>query len=141
MKLSAEEIQLLNAFEQLAGARASDVVSTPDCMYFVVDAAEVGRAIGRGGSGIARLRERLGRNVEIVAGSGDYRLFFNSLFSPAAVRDYVERDEAGAKRLDVLVAESQRGVAIGRNGEKIKKAKLFGKRYFGYDEVRVVTRV
>ncbi len=141
MKLTAEEIQLMNALEQLTGARATDVVSTPESMFFVVDASDVGRAIGKGGSNIARMRQRLGKNVEIVAGSQDYRLFFNALFSPAVIKQYVERGEAGSKKLDVLVDESQRGVAIGRNGEKIKKAKLFGKRYFGYDDVRVVTRV
>ncbi|MFH1200218.1 MAG: NusA-like transcription termination signal-binding factor [Candidatus Micrarchaeota archaeon] len=140
MKLSFEELQLLNSLEQLTGARANDVVCTPETMFFVVEAADVGKAIGRGGSNIARLRERLGKNVEVIAGSADYRQFFNSLFSPALVKDYVERGEGGAKRLDVVVDESQRGIAIGRNGEKIKKAKIFGKRYFGYDEVRVVLR-
>ncbi|MFH1107539.1 MAG: NusA-like transcription termination signal-binding factor [Candidatus Micrarchaeota archaeon] len=141
MKLSYEELQLLNALEQMTGAKATDVVATPESMIFVVEEGDVGKAIGRGGSNIARLRERLGKNVEVVAGSSDYRMFFNGLFSPAVVRQYVEREDNGVKKLDVLVDESQRGIAIGRNGEKVKKAKLFGKRYFNYVDVRIVLRV
>lgn len=140
MKLSMDDIRLLNMLEEMTGAKASDVVSTPEAMIFVVDAEDVGKAVGRGGGNIARLRQRLGKNVEIVAGSSDYRLFFNNLFSPAVIKQYVEKDDGGVKKLDVLVDESYRGIAIGRNGEKIKKAKLFGKRYFNYEDVRIVTR-
>jgi transcription termination/antitermination protein NusA len=136
-----EDIQLMNLLEQLTGARANDVIVDSEVVIFAVPDSEFGRAIGKQGSNIQRLGRTLNRQVEIVKSPKSKEQFFGGLFHPALIKEYVEKDEAGKKALEVLVDNENRGLAIGRNGEKIKRAKVLGKRYFDYVDVRIVTRI
>lgn len=140
MKLSMEDLQTLNALERLTGAKAEDVVVLPDKMIFVVPKGDIGRMVGKGGSNLPRLSSAFGKTVEVVAAAADEPGFFAGLFFPAPVQELIPREEGGKKALDVRVDVKDRGIAIGRNGEKIKRAKLLAKRFYGYDDVRIVTR-
>lgn len=132
---------MMNALERITGARANDVILNEGSIIFAVPDSEFGRAIGKHGANIERLQRALNKQVEVVKSPQSKEHFFGSLFHPAAVKGLVERDEGGRKALDVLVSEQDRGLAIGRNGEKIKRAKLLARRYFDYGDVRIVTRV
>ncbi|MBU1197691.1 NusA-like transcription termination signal-binding factor [Candidatus Micrarchaeota archaeon] len=139
-KLSMEDIQKMNAMEQITGAKAQDVVDLPDRIIFIVPKQDLGKAIGKGGSNVSRLKQGLGKPVEIVEAADEEKAFFAALFKPAVVDDYSVNENDGKRSLDVRVQNKERGIAIGRNGEKIKRAKLLGKRYYGYEDVRIVTR-
>ncbi|MFH0971977.1 MAG: NusA-like transcription termination signal-binding factor [Candidatus Micrarchaeota archaeon] len=139
-KLTMDDIQLMNMFERLTGARASDVVLDLGGVIFSVPDSEFGRAIGKHGANIERLERALNKQVEIVKSPSSKEQFFGSLLHPAVLKELIEKDEYGKRSLEILVDMRDRGLAIGRNGEKIKRAKLLGKRYFDYDDVRVVTR-
>ncbi len=140
-KLSMEDIQLMNMLEKVTGARANDVVVDSEVLIFAVSDSEFGRAVGKQGANIERMKRVLNRQVEIVKSPKSKEQFFSDLFYPAGVKELVDKDEAGRNSLEVLVDNQQRGIAIGRNGEKIKRAKILGKRYFNYDDVKIVTRV
>jgi transcription termination/antitermination protein NusA len=139
-KLSMDDIGLLNALERLTGARANDVIADGPSLIFAVPDSEFGRAIGKHGANIERLQRALNKEVEIVKSPTSKEQFFGSLFHPVVPKEYVEKNEEGRRSLDILVENQDRGMAIGRNGEKIKRAKLLGNRYFDYDDVRIITR-
>ncbi len=138
--LSMEDIQVLNAMEQLTGAKAEDVIATEDKLIFMVPKSDVGKAIGKGGSNVVRLSQAFKKQVEIVQAASEEKELFANLFFPAAVQELAVKDESGKKSLDVKVNVKDRGLAIGRNGEKIKRAKVLAKRYYNYEDVRIVTR-
>ncbi len=140
-KLTMEDIQFLNLLERITGAKANDVILEGDGIIFAVPDSEFGRAVGKHGANIERLQRAFNKQVEIVKSPSTKEQFFGSLLHPAVVKDLIEKDEAGRMALEILVDLQDRGLAIGRNGEKIKRAKLLGKRYFDYCDVRVITRV
>ncbi|MFH1257876.1 MAG: NusA-like transcription termination signal-binding factor [Candidatus Micrarchaeota archaeon] len=139
-KLSMDDLQLMNALERITGARANDVIVDGDSLIYAVPDSEFGRAIGKHGANIERLQHALNKEVEIVKSPTSKEQFFGSLLHPAIPKEFVEKDDAGRRSLEILVDNKDRGFAIGRNGEKIKRAKLLGKRYFDYCDVKIITR-
>ena len=135
-----DDLQLMNMLERVTGARASDVIISEESIIFAVPDSEFGRAVGKQGANIGRLEGAFNRHVEIVKSPSSKQQFFGSLFHPAAIKELVEKEENGKPALEVLVDYADRGIAIGRNGEKIKRAKMLGKRYFDYSDVRIVTK-
>lgn len=130
----------MNMLEQVTGARANDVIAVDESLIFAVPDSEFGRAVGKQGANIGRLERAFNRHVEIVKSPQSKQQFFGSLFHPAVVKELVEKGDGGRHALEVLVDYADRGIAIGRNGEKIKRAKLLGKRYFDYEDVRIITK-
>ena len=131
---------MMNLLEQMTGARANDVISETESLIFAVPDSEFGRAVGKQGANISRLERAFNKHVEIVKSPNSKEQFFGSLLHPAVIKGLAEKDENGKRALEVLVENADRGLAIGRNGEKIKRAKLLGKRYFDFDDVRIVTK-
>ncbi|MEK6843343.1 MAG: NusA-like transcription termination signal-binding factor [Candidatus Micrarchaeota archaeon] len=139
-KLSMEDFQLMGLLERITGAKANDVISDENSLIFAVPDSEFGRAVGKKGANIERLEHVFKKHVEIVKSPNSKEQFFGFLFSPVIPKELAEKEIDGKRTLDVVVETIDRGLAIGRNGERIKKAKMLGKRYFNYDDVRIVVK-
>ena len=129
-KLSMEEIQAMNALEGLTGAVAEDMVSSGETLIFIVREGEVGKAIGKGGMNLERLREAFGKRIEVVENAPNIRIFVEKLLKPAKIIEMKEEERNGGKMMTVRVVDEDRGIAIGRNGEKIKRGDAVAKKLF-----------
>lgn len=134
--LSLEDIQLLNMLESRTGAQGIDVVRTETGLVFVVAAGHAGKAIGKGRENLRRLERELGKSVDVVENAATLEDFAKNAFKPAVIRQ-VETKEEG-KKVFIKVDGSQRGLAIGRNGDTIKKARVLLQRRFGVIDVKIV---
>ena len=67
-----------------------------------------------------------GRAVAINEPEGFVRNFFGNI----AIHDIEIRDVMGEKNIMLTIDEKDRGIAIGRDGERIKAAKSFLKKKF-----------
>ncbi len=137
-QISNDELYLLGVLERVTGAKANDVVQQDDGVVFVVAPGELGRAIGKQGVNIKRLREVLDKKVDIVEYDADVNAFLGRLFLPAAITGISETDVMGRKILQVRVDPEKKGLAIGKGGEKIKRARVLCNRLFGVDDVKVL---
>ena len=63
--LTYDDIQLMNVLEKRTGARAKDIVVTPDEVIFVVEKGDLGRAIGKQGANVTRLKQALNKKIEM----------------------------------------------------------------------------
>lgn len=136
--ISNAEIQLINMLESSTGAHAKDVVMTGDSVIFVVEKGELGKAIGKGGVNIKRMRYAFKKNVEVVEAADDLRGFLANIFKPVKLVDVLEATSGDRKVVSVSVDNKNKGLAIGRGGERIKKARALAKREFGCDDVRII---
>lgn len=136
-KLSLEDIQLLNVIEMSTGARANDLVMADENVTIVVQKGDLGKAIGKGGANIARLRQQFGKEIFVVEDSETVKGFLANIFAPVQLKAVNEANEGGKKVAIVTVEGKNKGLAIGRGGEKIKRARLLAKRRFELDDVRV----
>ncbi|MFH1779894.1 MAG: NusA-like transcription termination signal-binding factor [Candidatus Micrarchaeota archaeon] len=134
--ISNEELQLINLLEEKTGASAKDVVNDADGVIFVVNPGELGKAIGKQGVNIHKLKGMLGKPVEITEYADELKSFLSNLFKPVAVEDVSVQSDG--KIVHIKVDSENKGLAIGRNGSKIKKARLLLKRLFNIEEFKIL---
>ena len=137
--LSMEDIQLLNMLEQRTGAQGLDVVRTETGFVFVVASGQAGKAIGKGRENLRRMERELGgKSVDVVETADTLDAFARNAFKPALIRTVELKKEGSTQKVYIKVDGTQRGLAIGRNGETIKKARMLLQRRFGVDDVKIV---
>jgi len=138
IRLTEEEMRYIALFESLTGATTKDCVYDPQMnrLIFLVKPGQVGLAVGRNGIKVKRLRQLLGKNIEVVEyAETPEELIKNSLF-PAKVRAVkITKTSDGRKIAIVTVDPAYKGLAIGKDGRNISRARILVKRYFDIDNV------
>lgn len=67
MKLTMDDILLMNALTQVSGVSAKDCLVSGNLVSFLVNEKEVGKAIGRKAVNVKELEQKLNKKIEIVA--------------------------------------------------------------------------
>ncbi|WP_067052541.1 NusA-like transcription termination signal-binding factor [Methanofollis ethanolicus] len=103
-----------------------------DRIIYVIKPGDMGLAIGKKGENIRKMQKVLGKRIEMVEYAEEEKDFITNIFKPAEVVA-VRADETGEK-LDVFVGEkSHLGIAIGKGGSTVEKARMLVKRFFGHE--------
>lgn len=104
-------------------------------VIMVVKKGDMGLAIGKGGANINKVKQVLRREIEVVEHSPDLKEFIENLLRPAYVKsvELLNKNDKLCAYVEVLT--KHKGIAIGRDGERIKKVKLLVKRNLGIDDV------
>jgi N utilization substance protein A len=100
-----------------------------DRIIYIVRPGDMGLAIGKKGENIRRMQKVLGKKIEMVEYSENPDDFIANMFRPALLSS-VEKDEAGRVRV-ILQKRSELGIAIGKGGANVEKARLLFRRFFG----------
>ena len=66
MKLSMDEIHLMNALSQVAKVSAKDCLVDGNTVSFLVKEEDVGKAIGKKAGNVRALQEKLNKRIEII---------------------------------------------------------------------------
>lgn len=130
VELTGDDLTMLANFEKITRVMPSDYLSTETLILFLVSGESLGKAIGKGGSNIQKLKEIFRKKVIIVGDSPDLESFLRSFFNNVTIYDMEIRDVMGEKNVMLTVDEKDRGIAIGRDGERIKAAKVLLKKKF-----------
>ncbi|MCX6776774.1 MAG: NusA-like transcription termination signal-binding factor [Candidatus Micrarchaeota archaeon] len=133
VKLNNDDIKCISLFQQLTGASVRDCVISKESAVFVVSEGELGRAIGKGGSAIMRVKDAFKRKVDVVEHADDPERFVRNIFSSIEIKNLKIEEGDGGKVAYVTVDPRDRGAAIGRNGERVKLARMLVQRYFNMD--------
>jgi N utilization substance protein A len=100
-----------------------------DRIIYVIRPGDMGLAIGKKGENIRRLSKVLGKKIEMVEFSENPEEFIANIFRPALL-SAVKNDKEG--RVDIVIQRrSDLGIAIGRGGANVEKARLLLRRFFG----------
>lgn len=137
VKLSTEGIRYIALFENLTGATAKDCVidEENDRVIFVIKKGEMGLAIGKGGSNINGVKKAIGKHVEIVEHSEDVNEFIRNALHPVPVKNVSVVSKKDKRLAFVEIAPKDRGLAIGRNGRNIQKAKMLAQRHHDIGDI------
>ncbi len=134
LEITGEDLKLINLFETVTGVMPLDMVTLEEGIVFLVEKSSLGKAIGKKGINIQRLKQKLNnRNVLISSSANDPEEFLKRFFNNVEVLSYELREAPGQKVVFLTVPDSQRGFAIGKGGIRVKAAKAFLKRKFGAD--------
>ncbi len=137
LKLTTESIRYIALFESLTGATAIDCIidEANDRIIFVVRKGDMGLAIGKKGSNINRVKKVLGREVEIVEYSESPEEFISNALLPVVARKINLVSKRNKRLAYVEVPPKDKGLAIGKNGRNINKAKLLAQRHYNLSDI------
>jgi N utilization substance protein A len=136
--LSDTARRLIALFEDETGVAPRDclVDEEYDRLVFVVPSEGMADAIGPGGRIVRGVERRVGRSVELVEDAETAAAFVANALAPAAVYN-VTVSENDTTVAYAEVASEDRGVAIGKDGKTIKRARELAERHFDVDDVQL----
>ncbi|MCC7552593.1 NusA-like transcription termination signal-binding factor [Candidatus Micrarchaeota archaeon] len=131
IELDTNTMRCISLFESLTNAATKDCLILDDkIVVFIVRKGELGKAIGRKGSNINRVRTAFkNKRVLVFEDSSSIEGFIKNLFPNINLLNI----DVQEKVVTVTVESKNRGSAIGRDGEKIKTNKAILKRKFNCD--------
>jgi len=138
--ISEDAMRMIAQFENLTGAGSRDCVVDDkfNRILFVVNPGEMGLAIGKKGASIKKATDAFGKKVEVVEYNADKVQFIRNCFLPVHVQTITfEKDEEGNEIAYIEVPEEDRGLAIGKEGRNIIKAKKLALRQFNIVNVEL----
>jgi NusA-like KH domain protein len=130
VELTGDDLSMFSNFESITHVMPSDYLNGETSIIFLVTADSLGKAIGKKAANIERLKVIFRKRVIIVADSDDPEIFLRNFFGNIQIYGTEIRDVMGEKYILLMIDEKDRGIAIGRDGERIKAAKVFLKKKF-----------
>jgi N utilization substance protein A len=131
-------MRYISLVQDLTGATIRDCIidEENDTLIFIVKEGEAGLAIGRNGSNVKKIKMILKKNIEIVEYSSEFDQLVRNIFAPARIASIKKVEHpAGKTVLYVNVHPQDKGIAIGKGGRNVHKARLILKRYYNIDNV------
>ncbi|MFH1327922.1 MAG: NusA-like transcription termination signal-binding factor [Candidatus Bathyarchaeota archaeon] len=138
IKITADEMRYIALFESITGATTRDclIESENNRLIFVTKEKEAGLAVGKNGSNVKVLKKMTGKNIQIIEYAADAVEFIKNAFSPAQVKEVRIMEKLNGQKIAVVSVEQRdKGVAIGKSGEKAERVRNLAKRYFGISNI------
>ncbi|MGZ0748330.1 MULTISPECIES: NusA-like transcription termination signal-binding factor [unclassified Haloparvum] len=136
VELSDEARRYIAQFDELTDVTPKDCLVEGDRLVFLIPAGQMAEAIGQAGETVKEAEDRLGKTVELVEDADTPAAFVESALAPAAVRGVTISEQDGRVAY-VEVAEADRGVAIGAEGQNIETARKLAKRHYDVDDIQL----
>ena len=140
IKLTTDQMRLMSLFQNITKATARDCVEDEkqNRIIFVVNEGKMALAIGKGGSHIKQLQNKIDRNVELVEYSDDPIKFLKNILNEKYIVEIKMSERLdGSQQAIVIVDNSKKGVVVGREGRNAEKARLLARRYFDITSVLI----
>ena len=138
IKFGANEIRFIALFENMTGAMVKDCIIDDDNnkVTFVVKQGNMGLAIGKRGSTVSKVQKAVDRGVEVIELNEDPVQFIRNILSPAELQSVkISTRKNGEKIATVATDNTNKRIAIGKNGVNIERAKLLANRLHNIDNI------
>ena len=139
--LTGDEMRYIALFESVTRAVVNDCIidKKKDRVIMIVKPGNAGLAIGKHGARVKMLKNLIKKDIEIVEYADNPVDFIKNSFTPARVKEVRITERLDNKKVAVVTVEdSDKGVAIGKDGRTIERTRFFAKRYFQIDNVIIV---
>jgi len=139
--ISEENMRMIAQYENLTGAGARDCIVDDKFgrILFVINPGEMGLAIGKKGASVKKASDAFGKKVEVVEYNPDKVQFIRNCFLPIQIQTvtFEPGEEEGTEIATIDVRPEDRGLAIGKEGRNIIKAKKLALRHFNISNVEL----
>jgi N utilization substance protein A len=142
IRLTDEEIRYVALFEKITGITPRDTVIDDQYnrIIFVVDKNFAPLAVGKNGVNIRKLKELIGKDVEVVEyGETPEELIKNSLYPARVISVKITKLPNNGSVAIAMVHSEDKAIAIGKQGRNINRARLLAKRYFDIDKIKIIS--
>jgi len=141
IKLTAEEMRYIALFESVTGATAKDCIidDKQNKLIFITKEKEGGLAVGKSGGKVKVLKRMTGKDIDIIEYSDDPVEFVKNAFMPVKVQEIRLTEKLDGRKIVVVkIDEREKGLAIGRKGERANRIRQLARKYFNIDNVIIV---
>ena len=138
IKLNIDEMKTMNVFENITKVSPKDCIIDKKLgrIIFLVRRGSVGSAIGKSGIHVKKLKTSLGRDIEIIEDDEQPERFIKNALTPATIEKVVVVKRKNKPDLAfVTVRRGERGLAIGKEGRNIERARMLARRHFNIENV------
>ena len=139
--ISEDNMRMIAQYENLTGAGARDCIVDDKFgrILFVINPGEMGLAIGKKGASVKKASDAFGKKVEVVEYNPDKVQFIRNCFLPIQIQTvtFEPGEEEGTEIATIDVRPEDRGLAIGKEGRNIIKAKKLALRHFNISNVEL----
>jgi N utilization substance protein A len=134
IKYDMSLMKTMSLFETLTRTELKDcIIDKNSMLLFVVDEANMSRAIGREGANVKKIEGLLNRKIKILGYTPDLLQFVKNVLYPLRVNGVMEQD--GIITIDGSDSRTK-GLLIGKNSQNLKNNLSIIQRYF--DQVKEI---
>ena len=137
VRFTEDTLRYASLFQDVTRTTVMDCLNTPDRIIFVVRPGEIGRAIGKRGENVAKLRRLLNRDILVVEFSAVPKEFIANIFRSYQVKKVQIEQRGTVTHATVTVEATLKGKAIGRGGRNLRVARDLISRHFPIESVSV----
>lgn len=103
---------------------------------FLVKRGDMGLAIGKKGSTVAKVQKTVDKGVEVIEHSDDPVEFIANIVAPAKMRSIRILQKENGEKIATLEADSRnKRTAIGKGGQNIERARVLAKRQHNINNI------
>jgi len=132
---TTETIRLLTLFENMTNVPVRDCFMNKDIIFFIVEEGKIGLAIGKNGTSIKNVERVLSKKVKVFEYSNNPVQFIRNLIPQSKEVKIINNGDSITA--EIRVSRNNRGLVIGRSGEKIKIYKEILKRVHNIADIQV----
>jgi len=128
-----DAINQIKLFEKITRTELKDIIHKPDTLIYVVPLGQIGRAIGKKGANIRKLRDVTRKKIKIVEFHPIPELFIKNFISPLKPFS-ITRDK---KVIKIEADRKTKALLIGKNQQNLMMLKKILQEYFGDLEIKI----
>lgn len=136
MKIGMDEIMYIKALESIAGVSAADCLIDKNTIIFLVSSNQIGAVIGKDGSTIKRIRQRMKKNVEIFEYTPTAKEFLKKALYNIKINE-INVDKNGAESTVGVKLDSENRKLLMLNSGRLKRIRNIMKRSYGIENLRI----
>lgn len=130
-------IKYVALFQDLTRTTVVDCVDAEDRLIFVVKEGDIGKAIGKKGENVAKLKRLLNKDIHIVEYADDPEKFVANVFRNYDVKGVQIEQRGDVTHATVTVDASKKGRAIGKEGRNLRVSRDLIARHHSIQSVSV----
>ncbi|MBN2459062.1 NusA-like transcription termination signal-binding factor [Candidatus Woesearchaeota archaeon] len=128
-------IKCMSLFESMTGAKLKDCFFDREKLVFLVDAGEMGKALGKNKGNVMKLEKVLNRKIKIVEFNSSRLQFITNYLAPLKILDIKEEDDI----VTVTGADTKtKGLIIGIKAQNLRNLEKVVGKYFPIKEIKVI---
>ncbi len=129
-------MQFMLMFENITRAKLKDCLLIDEMIVFIVEPAQIGKAIGKKGANVQRLKSLLkDKEFKITEFHPNLLQFIKNLFYPVKINKIEQKEDI----IEITAPDMKsRGLLIGRGAKNLRNNEEIVNRYFKIKEIKVV---
>lgn len=121
--LTEDTLRCMRLFGEITKTTAIDCMETEDKLVFVVEEGKGNTAVGKSGKHVILLKEKTGKNIQVVENSADPKQFVMNVFHIYNPQKVEIEQRGNITHATVTVDPKLKGRAIGKAGKNLKIAR------------------